>query len=124
LTVLKTAQGVDPDARAVIEARLRSVNETMGFNGDNVAKAEPVVPDLTNARVISVKPELGLVVGNVGAENGVKTGMPFRVMSGNQTIALARVIDVRKNICGALIQEQLSDQNPVKVGHRLKVDAE
>ncbi|HEY5751724.1 MAG TPA: hypothetical protein VIT21_01125 [Chthoniobacterales bacterium] len=124
LTLLKSAQDVDAEARATVEARLRSVNETMGFNGDNVAKAEPVTPDLTNARVISVKPELGLVVGNVGAENGVKTGMPFRVMSGDQMIALARVVDVRKHICGALIQEQLSDQNPVKVGHRLRVDAE
>ncbi|HEY5892866.1 MAG TPA: hypothetical protein VIT91_06505 [Chthoniobacterales bacterium] len=124
LTLLKSAQEVNPEARAEVEARLRSVNETMGFNGGNVAKAEPIAPDLTNARVISVKSELGLLVGNVGTENGVKAGMPFRVMNGDQTIALARVVDVRKRICGALIQEQLSDQNPVKVGHRLKVDAE
>jgi hypothetical protein len=34
-----------------------------------------------------------------------------------------RVVDVRKTICGAVIQSLESEKEPVKTGDRLKVDA-
>jgi hypothetical protein len=36
-------------------------------------------------------------------------------------IATLRVVDVRQKICGAVVQERISDK--IKVGDRLQVDA-
>ena len=123
LTLLKISKDVSPEARLVVEAELRSANQKSGSDVDSALKAEPAVASLTNARVISIKPELGLLVGNIGSNDSVKVGMPFRVYEGQKAIALVRVVDVREKLFGALIQETLSDNSPVKVGYRLKVAA-
>lgn len=123
LSLLKTSKDVSPEARLVVEAELRGANQKMGADTEAAPKAEPAVASLTNARVISLKPELGLVVGNIGSSDSVKIGMPFRVYDGQTPIALVRVVDVREKLFGALIQETLSDKTPVKVGQRLKVAA-
>ena len=73
--------------------------------------------------VISVKDEWSFVVGNLGETQGVKIGMPLRVMRGDQKIATMRVVDVRQKICGAVIQEMDSGKEKIKVGDRLQVDA-
>jgi hypothetical protein len=47
--------------------------------------------------VISVKEEWSFVVGNLGEKQGVKIGMPMRVMRGDRNvIATLRVVDVRQ----------------------------
>jgi hypothetical protein len=63
------------------------------------------------------------VVGNLGEKQGVKIGMPMRVMRGERKIASLRVVDVRLKICGAVIQEMDSRKEKIKVGDRLQVDA-
>ena len=73
--------------------------------------------------VISVKEEWSLVVGNIGEKQGVKIGMPLRVMRADKMIATLRVVDVRQKICGAVIQEMDSEKEKIKVGDRLQVDA-
>ena len=73
--------------------------------------------------VISVKDEWSFVVGNLGEKQGVKIGMPLRVMRGERKIATLRVVDVRQKICGAVIQEMDSEKEKIKVGDRLQVDA-
>jgi hypothetical protein len=73
--------------------------------------------------VISVKDEWSFVVGNIGEKQGVKIGMPMRVMRGDRKIATLRVVDVRQRICGAVIQEMDSGKEKIKVGDRLQVDA-
>ena len=52
---------------------------------------------------------------------GVKIGMPLRVMRADKLIATLRVVDVRQRICGAVIQEMGSEK--IKVGDRLQADA-
>ncbi|PYL87735.1 MAG: hypothetical protein DMF17_01630 [Verrucomicrobia bacterium] len=81
-------------------------------------------PGLMDGSVISVKDEWSFVVGNLGETQGVKIGMPLRVMRGDQKIATLRVVDVRQKICGALIQEMDSAKEKIKVGDRLQVDAQ
>src|SRR5205809_1056726 len=71
----------------------------------------------------SVKDEWSFVVGNLGEKQGVKIGMPMRVMRGDQRIATLRVVDVRHKICGAVIQEMDAEKEKIKVGDRLQVDA-
>ncbi|MFN2508755.1 MAG: hypothetical protein ABR589_08280, partial [Chthoniobacterales bacterium] len=100
-------------------AQLRSTN-------DLIAKAtapnEPQ-PGLMDGSVISVKDEWSLVVGNLGEKQGVKIGMPLRVVRNDKTIATLRVVDVRQKICGAVIQEMGSEKEKIKVGDRLQADA-
>ena len=55
---------------------------------------------------------------------GVKIGMPFKVIRGDAEIGLVRVVNVRDEISGAVIQNLDSDKNKIKVGDRLRVAAE
>jgi len=117
LRYLKTAEGGDPQARMDVETQLRSMNALV----DKSAKAQPQNGSLLDGNVISVKEEWSFVVGNFGAREGVKIGMPLRVKRGDDVVAKLRVVDVRERICGAVIQE--SGKEKIKVGDRLEVDA-
>jgi hypothetical protein len=119
LHLLKTSTGGDAQARMEVETQLRSLNEL-------IAKAENPPAEtatLMDGSVISVKDEWSLVVGNLGEKQGVKIGMPLRVLRGDKVIATLRVVDVRQKICGAVIQEMDSKKDKIKVGDRLQVDA-
>jgi predicted RNase H-like nuclease (RuvC/YqgF family) len=120
LQFLKTSQGGDGKARAELEAQLRSTNALIG---KTEAGAPPEQPTLMDGRVISVKEEWSLVVGNFGEKQGVKLGMPLRVMRDGRLIATLRVVDVRQKICGAVIQDLGSEKDKIKVGDTLQVDA-
>jgi hypothetical protein len=122
LRYLKTSQGADPQARMDVEAQLRSTNDLVVKGEAKPSAADE--PGLMDASVISVKDEWSLVVGNVGQKQGVKIGMPLRVMHGDRRIATLRVIDVRQKICGAVIEQMDSAKEKIKVGDRLQVDAQ
>jgi hypothetical protein len=115
--LLKTSTGGDALARMEVEAQLRSSNELATKSRDSSEKTAT----LMEGRVISVKEEWSLVVGNIGEKQGVKMGMPLRVMRADKVIATLRVVDVRQRICGAVIQEM--DSEKIKVGDRLQADA-
>jgi len=119
---LKTAEGGDAQARMDVEEQLRSANALVA-KAANAAAGE-VQPSLLNGSVISVKVEWSFVVANLGEKHGVKIGMPLRVMRGEQKIATLRVVDVRQQICGAIIEELDSENEKIKVGDRLQVDAQ
>jgi hypothetical protein len=117
LRYLKTAEGGNPQARMDVEAQLRAINALV----EKRANAPANDSSLLGGSVISVKGEWSFVVGNIGAKQGVKIGMPLRVKRGEQVIGTLRVVDVRERICGAVIQE--SGKEKIKVGDRLEVDA-
>jgi hypothetical protein len=117
---LKTSQGGDAQERMDVEAQLRGTNELVGKAGGRTAPE----PGLMDGSVISVKDEWSFVVGNLGENQGVKIGMPMRVLRGDRRIAAVRVIDVRQKICGAVIQEMDSAKEKIKVGDRLQVDVQ
>jgi replication fork clamp-binding protein CrfC len=120
LRYVKSTQNADPHARAEVEAQLRSTNQLLMAQD---APSEEGRPDLMDGKVLSVKEEWSLVVGNLGAQQGVKIGMPLRVVRGGKTVATLRVVDVREKISGAVIQELDSEKVKIKVGDRLQVDA-
>ena len=70
---------------------------------------------LTAARIVAVNPQLRVVVLDVGAQQGVRIGMPFEVVRGEQVVARLRAIEVRPRICGALI-EQVEKQVTLAAG--------
>ena len=118
---LKTAQSGDAQARLDVETQLRGTNALATRSTNAPPNSAP--PGLMEGSVISVKDEWSFVVGNIGETQGVKMGMPLRVMRGDQKIATLRVVDVRRKICGAVIQEMGSAKEKIKVGDRLQVDA-
>jgi hypothetical protein len=79
--------------------------------------------DLQNAGVVSLKDDLGIVVLNVGSKHGVHPGMPFSIYRQDKPIARALVVDVRGSICGAVLQDLVSKDEPVKVGDAGKVES-
>jgi hypothetical protein len=123
LRYVKTASSVDGDARMGLEAEMRSSTELLGIAGalQPAANTDPA-GSLTDARVISVKDELALVVVNLGRRQGSKIGMPFQVWHEGRMIGIVRVVDVRESISGAVIQS-LDPSQKVTVGDTLRVDA-
>ncbi len=121
LRYLKTSQGGDAQARMDVEAQLRSINELVT---KSTTPAEVPGPTLMDGSVISVKEEWSFIVGNLGEKQGVKIGMPMRVMRDDRKIATLRVVDVRQKICGAVVQDMDSKKEKIKVGDRLQVDAQ
>ena len=121
LHYLKTSQSGDAQARMGVEMQLRSTNQlaTKSRNAPDSRR-----PSLMDGSVISLKEEWSFVVGNLGEKQGVKIGMPMRVMRDDRKIATLRVVDVRQKICGAVIQEMDSEKEKIKVGDRLQVDAQ
>jgi len=119
--LIKTTEGIQPQARMAVEAELRKTNEILGSPA--ALKADSLEPTLTDGLVVDIKEDLSLIVSNIGAKHGVKVGMPFQVWRDNRRIATVRVVDVRERICGAIIQNLESEKEPVKSGDRLRVDA-
>jgi ATP-dependent protease HslVU (ClpYQ) peptidase subunit len=120
LRYLKTSESGDAQARMDVETQLRKANEIA--TGSTAAPTQSAQPSLLDGSVISVKDEWSFVVGNLGEKQGVKIGMPMRVMRGDKKIATLRVVDVRQRICGAVIQEMDSGKEQIKVGDRLQVE--
>ena len=120
LRYIKTSQGDDAQARMDVETQLRSTNELVTKS----TNPEASEPSLMDGSVISVKEEWSFIVGNLGEKQGVKIGMPMRVMRDDRKIASLRVVDVRQKICGAVVQEMDSKKEKIKVGDRLQVDAQ
>ena len=76
---------------------------------------------MTDARVLSIDSESGLIVINAGREAKVEVGMPMQVSRGDQAIARAVVTDVRKKVAGLLVQRQLNTGLSIAVGDSVSV---
>ena len=120
----KNATGGSPQSRLALEAEIRGANAALGAPSTNAVEVSPIAVTMTDAMVISVKEDLALVVMNLGSKQGVKVGTPFQIVRNDKLIGSVRVVDVREKIAGAVIQNLSSEKDRVKVGDRLKVDAQ
>ena len=119
----------DAETKLVAETELRKVDEVLnkavlGELVDQVAKANAPAPDLLSGKVSAMKPELGCIVINVGSKSGVKVGMPFQVLRGTKLVATVRVVDARQTFAGTVIQNLVTDKDPIQLGDTVKVDAQ
>jgi len=64
------------------------------------------------ARIVDVNPDLGLVILDQGARQGVRYGLPLTVMRGHRRVARIRVVDVRERIAGAVVEETARGDTP------------
>lgn len=121
VTLLQQTEGISPQVRMDVEARLRKANEMLGALPPGVEEASAVEADLTNALVVDLKPDLSLLVANVGSANGVRIGAPFRIIRANQIIGTAVAVDVRDRISGLIVQTLENEQIPAGKGDRLRI---
>lgn len=118
MALLKTSEGINAKARLRVEENLRAANTLIGRN----ASGQGNPAGLTGGRVIDVKPDLALVVSDLGSRQGVKTGMPFQVWRGNKQVASVRVVDVRDAVSGAIVQSTPATTESVRTGDTLRID--
>lgn len=75
---------------------------------------------LASARILEVNEGLQMVVLDVGANRGVRVGMPLIILRGNRMVAELRVVEVRPKISGALI-EKVENNVTIKAGDTAQV---
>ena len=117
--LMKSAQNADPAAADRLNKAITSADAALVKAGGGQGQA---AGDLQNARVVSLKSELGIAVLSIGAKDGVKPGMPFEIFREDKPIAKVLVTEVRNSVCGAVVQELATSNDPVRVGDRGRVD--
>ncbi len=120
VALLQEAENVSVGTRLGVEMSMRKANELLGALPSVDAPAS-VESSLTNALVLEVKPELSLLIANVGKKQGVRVGTPFQILRGYEMIGTALVVDVREKISGLIIQSLDKEGKQVKTGDRLRV---
>lgn len=107
----------DPASRMLVEKELRASDAALGRA---LPKAKKAPISVSRARVVSMDPEIGLIVLNVGKKGGVRVGMPLEILRTDRPIGTALVVDVRDSICGAVLNELVSESDDVKIGDRIQ----
>lgn len=123
LAAVERAETTQAESRAALESELRATDRLLGAGDGAELDPKAAGPTLTDAAVVEVKPEFALVVANIGRNAGARVGMPFQVWRGNRRVGEVRVIDVRDRLSGAVVQNLVSEEDSIKVGDRLRVDA-
>ena len=118
LAYMKQAISEDANARTAVESSLRLLESVLGYRQQPVRDGAGT---LAEAKVLSIDSESGVVVLNTGRTAGMQVGMPVRLTRGAQTIGEAVVTDVRKEVCGALVQKLETPADPVRVGDSASV---
>ena len=122
LAYAKVAPAADAENRDNLNKALSAGEKAL--SGTKLAAVDPSGnADLDNARVVSLKDDLGIAVLNVGSRHGVHPGMPFAIYRKDKPIAHALVVDVRQGVSGAVVRELISKDEPVKVGDSGRVEA-
>ena len=99
---LRQAVVSDPDARLRVEISLRELDAVLGLR----QKPRPDVRtgSLQLARIVSLDPQSGMLVLNIGESQGARIGMTFRLTHGQQPYGKAILADVRKGVSGAFVE--------------------
>lgn len=118
MQLLKTSEGIDAKSRLQVEERLRSATALTTPAQEKNASCSGFI----SGRVVETKPDLALIVANLGSRQGVKTGMPFQVWRGQKQIGSVRIVDVRDAISGAIVQNTVT-ADTVRTGDTLIIDS-
>lgn len=111
---LKTAFAADAEVRLNVESAIRGLDVELGLGH----KPRPQVDfgTLSEAKIISIDSQSGLLVLNAGEKQQVRIGMTFRIMRGNRQIAEASIARVRPDVSGALVVKLEDTNNAVRLG--------
>jgi hypothetical protein len=122
LAFAKTVSTPDAVTGDRLQKSLLSAESTLAVASARPLESTAPATDLQEARIASLKNELGIAVLSVGARDGVKPGMPFEIYREDKPIAKVLVIEVRNSTSGAVVQELANVADPVQVGDKGKVD--
>ena len=89
---------------AASKASWPALVETSATTATTVAPVE--------ARIADVNADLGLVILDQGARQGVRYGLPLTVMRDRRRVARIRVVDVRERVAGAAVEEAARGDYP------------
>jgi hypothetical protein len=115
LEVVTRESQLDPQRRADVESVVRATRLALA---QAQSKPSASASTLLSSKVIQTRPELRLVVLDVGAVQGAKQGMMFTVFDAQGSpVALVKAVDVRDRILGATVEErfQAADVSPGQV---------
>jgi chromosome segregation ATPase len=110
---LRQAVAADPDARLRVETAMRELDEALGLRQK---PAPAAAGSAGQAKVVSIDSESGLLVLNVGESQNARIGTTYHLVRGDQKFGSAIVADVRRNVCGAFVEELDPGQGPVRLG--------
>jgi hypothetical protein len=111
---LRQAVVSDPDSRARLETSLRELDSVLGFK--QKPRPDVLAGSLRQAKIISIDQESGLIVLNLGENQGAKIGMTFDLFRAQQRIGKAILADVRKAVSGAFIENLASSVEAPRIG--------
>lgn len=100
------------DAQAALDIREARRAEWAGATPQDVPDAP------REAQVLNVNAELGMVILNQGAQQGVRYGLTMTVLRERRVVARVRVVDVRATVAGAVVEETTRGDYP-KTGDRV-----
>ncbi|HEY1123623.1 MAG TPA: hypothetical protein VGE67_18545 [Haloferula sp.] len=111
---VRQAVASDPDARLRVETAMRELDEVLGLRQKPAPAA--AAGSSGQAKVVSIDSESGLLVLNIGESQNTRIGTTYRLVRGEQPFGTAIVADVRRNVCGAFVEELDPGQGPVRLG--------
>ena len=111
---LRTAVAADPDSRLRLETAMRELDEVLGLRQKPARAAQ--AGNANRAKVMSIDPESGLLILNVGDSQGTRIGTNYRLFRGEHAYGTAIIADVRRSISGAFVESLDADQSPVRLG--------
>ena len=76
------------------------------------AAAGPPAEAAVEARIVDANADLGVVILDQGARQGVRYGLPLTVLRDRRRVARIRVVDVREQIAGAAVEETARGDYP------------
>ncbi len=100
------------EALAEAQAALDVKEERRVQAADSAVETPMDVP--VEARIVDSNADLGLVVLDQGARQGVRYGLPLTVMRDRRRVARIRVVDVRESVAGAAVEETARADYPQK----------
>jgi hypothetical protein len=118
VNLARSAPNADPAAADTLNKTLTAADGLLSKIGSTAPVDGAPSGDLQNARVVSLKPELGIAVLSLGRKDGVKPGMPFEIFREDKPVAKVLITEVRQSVSGAIVQELADNTDPVRVGDR------
>lgn len=108
---LRTVVSSDPEARAIVEGKMRQIQVDLGHR--KMPRRQVDQGNVSQSRVVSIDSESGLLVINAGEKAGVRPWMQFRIHRAGTHLGNATVAVSRADVSGLLLQTLTHPDNPV-----------
>lgn len=110
-------------AGVTVRGEMAAAQSALGEVGRAQVRRAAVVErpaSVPGSRVLSVNPELNVVVLTVGGADGVQPGMEMNILRADEPVARVRVVETRDRVCAAVIQD-VEDATGPRVGDLARV---